>query len=698
MPLASIHSRPILAGLAAGTLLVLAVVAFAPGLGGVFIFDSVERVARNPALRAAALDGEHLLAAAYAEQADYPRRGLAYVTFALNYYLAGQRLDPFVFKLTNLIIHMLNGVLVAVLAALVIGRWRRLEAPAREAPTAPAVVWLALLAAGLWLLHPIQVTSVLYVVQRMTSLAGTWVIAGAIAYILARQRLERGGRGALAGLYGGVIAFAAIGFMCKQNALLLPAYCAVLEIFLFERRVLGRTERRRLTVFFMVVLGLPVLAAALALVFAPERILSGYANRDFTLVERLLTQARVLFFYLGLLLAPGVRRFGLYHDDIAISTGLLEPWSTLPAVIAWAVILFLTLRGAGRREPWAFAAAWFMVGHSMESTLLPLELVHEHRNYVPALGIWIAVAAYAGRLWERVGRLRIVVAVTATVWLAALAGTTHLRTNAWRSPAVLLTTLAENHPRSYRSAVGYAFNGLPADADLGLRFGAFQRAATLNPDVITPLIEMSKLAMAVAYFLGQSGQAPAMDEAGRVDQPLESVALSTDAQSNARLLASLDEEIIRRLASGPLRTDNVVALIATVDCMIAGSRECMGLAESIGRWHEAALSNEVAPRGYRAVLGLSLAKYHASRGDQDVAVREAQIAGELSSDNLAYRLQQAVLLAWLERWDALAVLLGDIEERFPRRAPADPTYRELRAKVDDATSHPGFTGKRSGVK
>jgi hypothetical protein len=80
------------------------------------------------------------------------------------------------------------------------------------------------------------------------------------------------------------------------------------------------------------------------------------------------------------------------------------------------------------------------------------------------------------------------------------------------------------------------------------------------------------------------------------------------------------------------------------------------------------------------VLGLSLAKYHAARGEYDEAVRQADRAGELTAGNLVYRLQQATLLAWLERWDALEILLDDIEKRFPRRAPADPTYRDLRQR------------------
>jgi hypothetical protein len=678
MSTAPIESRPILMGLAAAALAVLAASAFAPGLDGAFIFDSVERVLRNKSLAMTALDGEQLLAAAYAAQADYPQRGLAYVTLALNHYFGGQQFDPFVFKLTNLAVHILNGILVLVLAGLILSRWQRLGV---LGPTSSArLVLLSALAAGLWLLHPIQITSVLYVVQRMTSLAGTWVLAGAILFILARQRLEEGRRGALAAMYGAVVVCAGIGFLCKQTALLLPAYAAVLELFLFRRTLLSTPQKRALGAFFAIVLVLPLAAGLVALSLAPEAFLGGYQNRDFTLVERLLTEARVLFFYLGLLLAPGLRRFGLYHDDLATSTGLLGPWTTLLAVIAWALILALTLWGARRRAPWAFAAAWFLVGHGMESTLLPLELVYEHRNYVPAVGLWIAVAVYVGVLWERAGRLRGLVAAAAGIWLLALVFMSSLRADAWRSPAILLDTLAGNHPNSYRSVVGYAFNSIPAGADLAVRFDAFRRAATLDDYVVVPLMEMSKMAAAVALYIGSDGQPYPPPGDGRPRPPVAAMALSKDADRVAGLLADLDAEIIHRLSEGPLRTDSVVALLGFVDCAFEGSRECATLEENVGRWHEAAISNERTPQNYRGVLGLSLAKYHAARGEYDEAVRQADRAGELTAGNLVYRLQQATLLAWLERWDALEILLDDIEKRFPRRAPADPTYRDLRQR------------------
>jgi hypothetical protein len=254
----------------------------------------------------------------------------------------------------------------------------------------------------------------------------------------------------------------------------------------------------------------------------------------------------------------------------------------------------------------------------------------------------------------------------------------YMRAESWRSPAVLMETLARHHPESYRSVIGYAFNSVPVDADLSVRFDAFKRAATLDDRVIVPLIEMAKIATALGSFIGsgERGLQSSSSEGGKM--PVLEMKLLADGDHNVRLVGALDNEINRRLSSEPVRTDSVVALISVVDCALDGNRECMALRENAGRWHDSALSNERLPGNFRAVLELSVAKIHASEGENDAAVGHARRAGEAAADNLAYRLQEATLYALLERWDDLTIVLDDIENRFPLRADANPTFRNLR--------------------
>ena len=423
---------------------------------------------------------------------------------------------------------------------------------------------------------------------------------------------------------------------------------------------------------------LPVLAGIALVVFGAGLDAGSYEFRDFDMLQRLFTQARVLFFYLGLLAVPDIRRFGLYHDDIAASVSVLEPWTTLLAIGAWAVVVIALVWAARRRTPWAFAVSWFLVGHAVESTVLPLELVHEHRNYVPSIGIWIALAYYAGAAWDNAGRLRALVASAMVIWIVALALVSHMRAETWRSAAVLMETLARHHPESYRSASGYAFNGIPNTADLRIRFDAFQRAATLTNEDVSPLIEMSKIATLLGGYLDSEEQAPFAANAKSHSMRIVAMKLLADSGHNARLLSALDAEIARRLDAERPSTANMVSLVSLVDCSLGGRSECVRLRQNARRWHESALTNARIPAHFRAVLELSAAKLYAIAGESDEAVRHAQLAGRAAADNLNYRLQEATLYALLKRWQELGDVLGEIEARFPVRANADATYRDLR--------------------
>ena len=294
------------------------------------------------------------------------------------------------------------------------------------------------------------------------------------------------------------------------------------------------------------------------------------------------------------------------------------------------------------------------------------------------------MAHYVGIAWEWAGRQRVLVLSVSVIWLVTLALVGHMRANSWRSPDVLMETLARHHPESYRSVVGYAFNSIPVETDLSVRFDAFKRAASLDKRVIVPLIEMAKIATALGNFIG-SGERVFQSSNGKDTRyPIREMWLSMDGDHNAHLLAALDVEINQRLSTEPVRTDSVVVLVSLVDCALDGNRECAALRANTKRWHDSALFNERLSGNHRAVLELSVAKIHASSGDYDAAVRHAHRAGDSAVDILAYRIQEATLYALLERWDDLVLLLDEIENRFPARASANPAYRNLKEQLERA--------------
>lgn len=113
-----------------------------------------------------------------------------------------------------------------------------------------------------------------------------------------------------------------------------------------------------------------------------QALLAGYSARS-SLTERPLTEGRVVIFYLYLIVCPHLESFGIYHDDIAISTSLTTPPTTIFALLTLGALVVAAWRMRESRPIVSFGIAWFLVGHLLESTILPLEIAHEHRNYLP---------------------------------------------------------------------------------------------------------------------------------------------------------------------------------------------------------------------------------------------------------------------------------------------------------------------------
>ncbi len=126
-----------------------------------------------------------------------------------------------------------------------------------------------------------------------------------------------------AGTLGGTI----IGGLCKENALLLPLLILVSEVTLLPS-IDCRNMRVRLFIYYSIIAIIPVLILIGYYTIFPKYLLQGYAVRNFGLIERLMTEARVLFYYLWLLFYPDNTELSLAHDDFLISRGLFLPKTT----------------------------------------------------------------------------------------------------------------------------------------------------------------------------------------------------------------------------------------------------------------------------------------------------------------------------------------------------------------------------------
>jgi len=423
--------------LAVVALLAVIALVYWPGLDGGFAFDDFSNIVFNDNLHVASLQWPDWVAAIFSSPASDLQRPLAMLTFAINHYFTG--LDPAAMKLTNLAIHLLNTLLVLALARTL------LRMASGGITSAARREWTARFITAAWALHPINLMPVLFVVQRMESLSHAFVFAGLWLYLNGRERQRAGGNGWPA-IGGGLVFGTGIGLLAKESAVLLPLYAFCVEVCVLRFRTRAEGPDRRLWALFTVVLLLP---GAICMLWMWPKVAGAYAFRSFSLGERLMTEARVVMDYLQWSVFPSLRDLSLHHDDYVLSRGLWDPPSTLFALLGLAALVTATAWVRRWRPLASLGLAWFLAAHVLTATIIPLELVYEHRNYFASLGICVAMAdlllapAAAGR--RRAGM------VLATAALAVFALTTHLRAREWSDPLRFAITEAAKHPRSPRA-------------------------------------------------------------------------------------------------------------------------------------------------------------------------------------------------------------------------------------------------------
>lgn len=424
----------------------LIAVAYAPGLHGPFVFDDIVNITENPAIRITSISPRSLASSASLDEQPFLGRALARISFASNYYLAGGKLSPYAFKATNLIIHIANSWLVYLLVFLLFKQLKRRNG---NPYTEKYHQWLPCLTAAIWAIHPLQLTSVLYVVQRMTSLSAFFVLAGLIVALLGRQRLQDGRQYGLTVMSAGFLSGLILGSASKENAILLPMFMLLVEWIFFGRATLRQAARVRLRLFYGVMLT-PYILGLLWLASDPDIILNSYANREFTFFQRLLTEPRILLYYLELLLIPRVSELSLFHDDIAISINLFSPWTTLPVLAALLVNTVFAIFRRKRFPILGFSILWYVLGHSIESGIVGLEIAHEHRNYLPSIGPIIGLSygliLFYGRLCSAVLPILLSVSIFLSLFVS-----TYARADTWKSEESIIESMVRHHPASSRS-------------------------------------------------------------------------------------------------------------------------------------------------------------------------------------------------------------------------------------------------------
>lgn len=443
-----------------------AALVFLPALHGPFLLDDDPNLGvliNGRAERSAA----GFLAFTFGGESSITGRPIAMASFAADYLLWGA--EPGAMRGTNLVLHLLNGLLLFLLT-------RRLLA--RVSRTGRTATVAALAAATVWLLHPLNASTTLYVVQRMTQLSALFTLLGLLAYLHGRTLWGTEPRRATAWLVLGLGGCTLLAGFSKENGFLLPLYAGVLEITLLGQMLpLARGPARTL-LHLVLASPLAAFAAYAALYVLPK----GAIHRDFNLGERLLTEGRVLVEYLGQILFPRTSQLGLFHDDFPFSTGLFSPPSTALALAGVAALLFTALWLRRRAPVFALGVLWFFAGHLVESTVIPLELYFEHRNYLPMVGPLLALAYYTANTITRLREGRHIAGAAVMLFIAAV-GVATIR--AWQSPLELSLLWAHYHPASVRAQQFALQQWLAAGRPTNGAFVFLGEIERLDPDSVS---------------------------------------------------------------------------------------------------------------------------------------------------------------------------------------------------------------------
>lgn len=410
--------------------------AYSPGLGGDFHFDD----RRNLAGLAEVEDARSALEFVVSGGAGPLGRPIALASFLINQ--PAWPHDPADFLQTNILIHLLNGLLVA---------WLTLRLCMAGGMRLPGAGYAATVTAGLWSALPILASASLLIGQRMTLLAATFCLLGLAAYLLCREALDSRPRLALAGMSASLVGFTLLAVLTKENGALLPVFALVLEATLLSTP--GSLTRRAWRTWQSLFLWLPLLVVLAALISRIPYTEGMVEFRGFTAWERLITEAVVLWQYLFNAFLPiDTGTLGPFQDTRTAYDSILQ-LPPLLAMAGWLATVAAAVSLRHRAPVLGFAVFWYLAGHLIESTVAPLELYFEHRNYLPLIGpvfgvAWIVVKAPVKLRWFS--------GMSAAVYMGLLAVTLALVTSTWGRPYQAATSQYEKNPRSER-AIGYLF-------------------------------------------------------------------------------------------------------------------------------------------------------------------------------------------------------------------------------------------------
>ena len=506
-------------------ILLLGTLAYSNSFRVPFVLDDLESIVSNETIRSL---GNFLPGGSGLD--FHFRRWVAYFTFALNYRIGGLNVTGY--HVANLAIHLGTAALVYVLGRLTFRT--PFLAGSRLAPKAGIV---ALLAALLFVAHPVQTQAVTYVVQRLTSLCTFFYLLSLVLYVWGRLHLDDGRTPRAWLLMAGSLLAAVLAMFTKEIAFTLPLVALLCEVSFFR----GAWRQRLL---FLLPLLLTLMIIPVLVITGQELSAEGtllQARADIPRGDYLFTQFPVIVTYLRLLLLPINQN--LDYDYPVYSTFFTPPvflsFILLAGLLGLAMWLYRssiphaqTAAGLQSQAPElrliAFGILWFFLALSVESGVVPLpDVIFEHRLYLPTVGIVLALAVGIGLAMQRTaslagGRWPL---IAAALVIVALTGATWQRNRVWQSEVSLWADVTRKSPGKarpwYNLGTHLTDSGKPAEA-----IAPLMQAVSLDPQFADAWHNLGR-----AYLLTNrvTDAIPPLQTAVKLDPEMDNAAVNLAA-------------------------------------------------------------------------------------------------------------------------------------------------------------------------
>ncbi len=438
------------------------IISYQNSLSGPFVFDDIGNITNNPYIRVSSFSAEEFNKIISPYQ-PCKNRVIANLSFAINYYLGG--LNPVGFHFVNILIHLITSFLVYALF-----QWYFQHIPLKS-------TWISTIIGGfaalLWATNPIHTNAVTYIVQRMTSLSTMFCLASLLIYLQARSTVTTKKTSIsltikIYGLYTISCLFWILAILSKEIAAIFPLLLLAHELYFFNSLSKINNNKKKLIIAGGIFAPIGIAIFFLGFDFIYE-IFSSYNNRSFTIIERLLTEPRVVFYYISLFLFPIPSRLSLYHDNFSISQNLLNPATTSFSIIGtfiWIILIILLFK---RHKLLSFGLLWVFLTLLIESSFIALEIAFEHRFYMPSIGLVIIIITLAINIFDRLRINHAYIYLVLFVVITSQMLGTHTRNIDWESELTLAYDQAKKSPDSKRAltnlAVALIKKGRPYQAE-----------------------------------------------------------------------------------------------------------------------------------------------------------------------------------------------------------------------------------------